>query len=148
MVIQAQARKATYVLNDLKLDNLPDTNENEIEKQIELLNKEIMKIERKLSKLFDSWEDDGITDNEFVERKAIHNERIAKIKQQIEELEYAVPEKEEYQETVILLSEALKAITNDSLDADIKNEYLKRIVGTIDFSRENASEFILDINLH
>ena len=112
------------------------------------MNKEITKIKRKLSKLFDSWEDDGITDNEFVERKAIHNERIAKIKQQIEELEYAVPEKEEYQETVILLSEALKAITDDSLDADIKNEYLKRIIGTIDFSRENASEFILDINLH
>ena len=133
---------------EMKLDNLPDTNENEIEKQIELLNKEILKIKRKLSKLFDSWEDDGITDNEFVERKAIHNERIAKIKQQIEELEYAVPEKEEYRETVILLSEALKAITDDSLDADIKNEYLKRIIGTIDFSRENASEFILDINLH
>ena len=133
---------------EVKLDNLPDTNENEIENQIELLNREILKIKRKLSKLFDSWEDEDISDNEFVERKAIHNERIAKIKQQIEELEYSIPEKEEYQEKIILLSEALKTIRDDSLDAVIRNEYLKRIIDTIEFSRENSSEFILDINLH
>ena len=133
---------------ELKLDNLPETNENEIDKQIELLNKEISKIKRKLSKLFDSWEDEDITDNEFVERKAVHNSRIEKIKQQIEELEYSIPEKEEYQEKIVLLSEALTALRDDSFDAEIKNAYLKRIIDTIEFSRENTSEFILDINLH
>lgn len=133
---------------EMKLDNLPDSNENEISNQIELLQKEIYKIERKLSKLFDSWEDDKITDNEFVERKTVHNTRIENIKEQIEELEYSIPEKEEYQEKIVLLSEALKAITDQSLDADIKNEYLKRIIDTIEFSRENNSEFILDITLH
>ena len=133
---------------EMKLDNLPDTNENEIDNQIELLNREIVKIKRKLSKLFDSWEDEAITDNEFVERKTVHNNRIEKIKQQIEELEYSIPEKEEYQEKIILLSEALNAIRDDSFDAEIKNTYLKRIIDTIEFSRENSSEFILDINLH
>ena len=133
---------------EIKLDNLPDTNENEIDNQIESLNREIYRIEKKLSRLFDSWEDEKITDNEFVERKAVHNNRIAKIKEQIEELEFSIPEKEEYQEKIVLLSEALKATTDDSLDADIKNEYLKRIIDTIEFSRENNSEFILDINLH
>lgn len=132
---------------EIKLDNLPETDENEIEKQIELLNKEIAKIKRKLSKLFDSWEDGNITDNEFVERKAVHNGRIEKIKQQIEGLEFTIPEKEEYQEKTILLSEALRALTDDTLDAGIKNEYLKRIVATIGFSRESNSEFILDIDL-
>ena len=133
---------------EMKLDNLPDSNENEISKQIELMRKEIQKIERKLSKLFDSWEDEKITDNEFVERKAVHNSRIESIKEEIENLEYTIPEKEEYQEKVILLSEALQAIKDDALDAEIKNEYLKRIISTIEFSRENNSEFILDINLH
>ena len=93
---------------EMKLDNLPDSNENEISKQIELMRKEIQKIERKLSKLFDSWEDEKITDNEFVERKAVHNSRIESIKEEIENLEYTIPEKEEYQEKVILLSEALR----------------------------------------
>lgn len=133
---------------NVKLDNLPETNENEIDNQIELLNNEIRKTERKLRKLFDSWEDEKITDNEFVERKVVHNERIEKIKQQIEELEYAIPEKEDFQEKVILLSEALQAIRDDSLDAEIKNEYLKRIIARIDYSRENDCEFILDIDLH
>ena len=124
------------------------TNENEVDNQIELLNNEIRKTERKLRKLFDSWEDEKITDNKFVERKIVHNERIEKIKQQIEELEYAIPEKEDFQEKVILLSEALQAIRDDSLDAEIKNEYLKRIIARIDYSRENDCEFILDIDLH
>lgn len=132
---------------EMKLDNLPETDENEIENQIELLEKEITKIKRKLSKLFDSWEDDDITDNEFVERKTIHNERIEKIKQQIEDLEFAIPEREEYQEKTILLSEALRALVDDTLDATIKNEYLKRILDSVEFSRESNSEFILDINL-
>lgn len=133
---------------ELKLDNIPDSNENEISKQIELMRKEIQKIERKLSKLFDSWEDERITDNEFVKRKTVHNRRIESIKEEIENLEYSIPEKEEYQEKIVLLSEALQAINDDTLDAEIKNEYLKRIINTIEFSRENNSEFILDINLH
>lgn len=133
---------------EMKLDNLPESNENEISKQIELMRKEIQKIERKLSKLFESWEDERITDNEFVKRKTVHNSRIESIKEEIENLEYTIPEKEEYQEKVILLSEALQAIKDDVLDAEIKNEYLKRIINTIEFSRENNSEFILDINLH
>lgn len=78
----------------------------------------------------------------------MHNSRIESIKQEIENLEYTIPEKEEYQEKVIMLSEALQAIGDDALDAEIKNEYLKRIVNTIEFSRENNSEFILGINLH
>lgn len=149
-VIKAVVHALKLYIEDfeMKLDNLPDSNENEISNQIELLKKEIYKIERKLSKLFDSWEDDKITDNEFVERKAVHNNRIESIKEQIEELEYSIPEKEEYQEKIVLLSEALKAITDNSLDAEIKNEYLKRIIDVIEFSRENNSEFILDINLH
>lgn len=133
---------------EMKLDNLPDSNENEISNQIELLRKEIYKIEKKLSRLFDSWEDEKITDNEFVERKAVHNNRIESIKEEIENLEYSIPEKEEYQEKIVLLSEALVVLKDNSLDAEIKNEYLKRIVDTIEFSRENNSEFILDMNLH
>lgn len=146
-------KAVTYALKryiedfEVKLDNLPETNENEIDNQIELLEKEIRKIERKLSKLFDSWEDEKITDNEFVERKAVHNGRIERIKEQIEDLEYSIPEKEEYQEKIILLSEALEVITDSGIEAEIKNEYLKRIIDRIEFSRENNGEFILDIEL-
>ena len=53
--------------------------------QIEVLEREIRKTERILSKLFDSWELEQISDNEFVQRKAIHNEKIESLKNRIEE---------------------------------------------------------------
>lgn len=133
---------------ELKIDNAPDTNADDIELQIETLEKEIRKIEKKKSKLFDSWEDDQITNNEFVERKAIHNSKIEALEKQIEELEFAIPEKLEHEEKLLLLSDAFIAIRDESLEASDKNEFLKRIISRIEFSRENGAEFILDIDLH
>jgi hypothetical protein len=106
------------------------------------------KIERKKAKLFDSWEDDEITNNEFVERKAVHTQRLAILEQQIEELEIAIPEKDEYQEALLRLSDAFIAIKDDELTPAEKNHYLKKIIKRIEFSRENDSEFIIDLDLH
>ena len=78
----------------------------------------------------------------------IHNTRIEVLEKQIEELEFAIPEKVEYEEKLLLLSDAFIAIRDPDLDAATKNEFLKRIISRIEFSRENASEFILDIDLH
>lgn len=148
-VIKAVTHALKLYIEDfeVKIDNMPDVDENSINTQLEALQKEIRKSERKLAKLFDSWEDEKITDNEFVQRKAVHNQKIENIKKQMEEIEYSIPEREEYEDKIILLSEALVAITDESLDADIKNEYLKRIIDRIEFSRENYTEFILDIDL-
>lgn len=132
---------------ECKIDNLPDVDENTIQVQIEALQSEQRKIEKKLSKLFDAWEDGKITDNEFVQRKAVNAERIESIKKQMDELEDSIPEKEEYQEMIMKLSDALESLKDETLDADIKNAYLKQIVDKIEFSRENDTEFILDIYL-
>lgn len=132
---------------EMKVDNLPDVNENTLTTQIEALQKELLKTERKLSKLFDAWENENISDNEFVERKTVNNERIASIKKQINELEESIPEKEEYEEKIELFSEALDTLLDESIEAKIKNEYLKSIFDRIEFSRENEEEFILDIFL-
>lgn len=133
---------------EIKIDNMPDVDEDSISIQLDIFQKEIRKTERKLAKLFDSWEDERITDNEFVQRKAVHNERIEAIKKQMKELEYSVPEREEYEDKIVLLSEAFTALTDETLDASIKNEFLKRIIDKIEFSRENNEEFILDFYLH
>ena len=132
---------------EAKIDNLPDVDENTISGQLEALQAQLRKTEKKLAKLFDAWENDDISDNEFVQRKAVHNERIASIKKQMDELEDSIPEKEEYEELIMGLSDALDALNDKTLDADIKNEYLKNIIYTIEFSRENNDEFILDITL-
>lgn len=132
---------------EIKMDSLPEVDENTIYDKIEVLEKEIRKTERILAKLFDSWEIEQITDNEFVERKAIHNEKIENLKNRIEEIENTIPEKENYEDMIFNLSYAFQALRDDSLEAGIKNEYLKRVFSKIEFSRENNNEFILDIDL-
>lgn len=133
---------------EMKIDNTPDIDENSVELQIETLQKEIRKIEKKKARLFDSWENEDISHNEFVERKAIHNNSLEALKKQIGELEYSIPEKEEYQEILMRLSDAFISIKDDHSTATDKNYYLKNIVKRIEFSRENDDEFIIDLDLH
>jgi DNA invertase Pin-like site-specific DNA recombinase len=132
---------------ETKVDNLPDVDENSIAGQIEALQAEQRKIEKKLAKLFDAWEDEKISDNDFVKRKAVNNQRLEAIKKQMDELEDSIPEKEEYQEKIMYLSDALDSMLDETLDAEIKNTYLKQIIDKIEFSRENNEEFILDVFL-
>ena len=132
---------------EVKVNNLPDVDENTVNIQMEELQKELRKIERKLARLFEAWEDEDISNNEFAQRKAVHNARKDAIKAEIEKLEDAVPEQEEYKESIVKLSEALDALQDTTLDAETKNKYLKEIVRRIEFSRENGEEFILDVLL-
>jgi len=130
---------------ETKIDNLSDVDEDTIAKQLDALAAEKRKIEKKMAKLFDAWEDEKITDNEFVQRKAVNNAKIEAIDKQMDELEESIPEKEEYQETIMKLSDALDAIQDENLDAEIKNHYLKQVLDKIEFSRENKTEFFLDL---
>lgn len=148
-VIKAVIHSLKIYIEDfeLKIDNLPNVDENNLQSRLDTLQSELRKTEKKLSKLFDAWEDDKITDNEFVQRKAVNVEKIESIKQQMDTLEESIPEKEEYRETIMRLSDALNALLDETLNSDIKNEYLKQIIDKIEFSRENKEEFILDIFL-
>ncbi|MBR4929735.1 MAG: recombinase family protein [Bacteroidaceae bacterium] len=146
-VLKAVAHSLEMYIEDfeMKLEGMPSVNENAVSLQIEVLQKEQRKVKRKLDKLFDDYEDEVYTANEFVERKAIHNERLAAIQQQIASLENTIPEKEDFESKVIRLTEALVALEDKNLEADIKNAYLKDIIDKIEFSRENNEEFILDV---
>ena len=148
-VFNAVAHSLKMYIEDfeLKIDNLPDVDENTIQEQLDILQAEKRKIERKMAKLFDAWEDETITNNEFVQRKAVNNERIEAIDKQIIELEDSIPEKEEYQEMIMRLTDALDAWETENLDAEVKNYYLKAVIDRIEFTRENNEEFILDLYL-
>lgn len=133
---------------ELQLKDLPTVNASSIESQISILNKELLKTQKRLFKLFEAWEDEQISNNEFVDRKAVNNEKIEDIKRQIYELENTIPEKEEIEQKTIMLSDALNALMDDSVDAKIKNMYLKQIINRVEYDRENEKEFILDIILN
>lgn len=132
---------------EAKVDNLPDVDENTIQAQIEALQKKMQATKKKLSKAFDDYEEGIYTSNEFIERKAKHNATIEALRRQIIDLEDSIPEKEEYEEKIIMFTEALDSLLDEELDAEVKNEYLKRILKRVEFSRENDGEFILDVYL-
>lgn len=132
---------------EIKLDAIPEKDDSSIAEQSEALRENLRKSEKKLQKLFDAWENELISDNDFVQRKQVNEDRIESIKKELEELERTVPEKEDYEEKIVSFSDALAALLDDSIDAGIKNEYLKTILEKIEYSRENQREFILDITL-
>ncbi len=132
---------------EMKIDNLPDVDENTVLEQLESLKSQKRARERKLAKAFDDYEDGVYTANEFVERKAIHTAKIEAIQKQMDLLEESIPEKEEYQEIIMRLTDALNAILDEGLDADVKNHFLKAVIERIEFSRENNEEFIIDVFL-
>lgn len=132
---------------EMKIESIPNTDASNIQNQIIALEKEEKKINKKLSNLFDAWEEGMISNNEFVSRKSVHKERLEMIKDEIAKLEDSIPEKEEFSEQIIKLSEALDLINDETINVNIKNEYLKSIIDKIEFSRENNTEFILDITL-
>lgn len=132
---------------ELKVDNQAMVNEDDVEMQIQSLEKEKKKIEKTLAKIFDDYEEGIYTSNEFVQRKAKHNDRLEMIEKQIHDLESTIPEKTEYEEKIMYLSDALEMLKDKTIDAKIKNEFLKQFVDKIEFSRENNEEFILDIHL-
>lgn len=130
---------------EMQTDNTQTIDEAAIAAQIDTLNAELRKSERILAKLFSSWEAETITDNEFVQRKAVHNERIESIKHQIEVLEDTIPQQEAMEERIMQFTDVLEALLDDTLSAEAKNMALKSIISRIYFSRENNAEFDLDI---
>ena len=129
-----------------KVDNAGIVDENDVLNQIEALEKEKKKIERLLAKIFDDYENEIYTANEFVQRKTKHNERIEIINREIAELENTIPEKTEYEERIYSLHQALDMMKDPEIEAELKNEYLKSFIDKIEYSRDNNEEFILDIH--
>lgn len=133
---------------EMLIDNQPLVNEDDVLQEIQKLQKEKAKVQRILDKLFDDYEDELYTPNEFVQRKAKHNARLEAIEKEIRELESTIPERTEYEEKIMYLYEALEMLKDDEIPAKIKNDYLKQFVQKVEFSRENNEEFILDITLY
>lgn len=131
----------------VKTQNTPSMDKNTIQGQIEALQAELKRTEKKIAKLFDAWEDGVISNNDFVQRKAVHTERAEKIQQQIESMEKSIPEKENYEERIVMFSEAIETLLNPSIDASVKNKYLKGIIQKIEFSRDSNNELVLDIHI-
>ena len=133
---------------EVELNNKPDLDEATLRKQIQALENEKKKAQNILSKIFDDYENEVYSANEFVQRKTKHNARIEAIEKEIRELETVIPDREEYKEKIENLHTAIEMIKDETISAETKNEYLKQFVQKIEYSRDSSDEFILDICLY
>lgn len=132
---------------EASIDNKPIVSESSVETQTKALQAELKKIKQKKMKLFDEWDELGITANEFAERKTYLNDKADAIQRQLNELETLIPDQTEIQEKTIMLHQAIDMLKDDSIDVRAKNEFLKGFISKIEYSRENDYEFILDVFL-
>lgn len=132
---------------EAKITNDGDINEDSIKNEISIIQTNIKQIEARKSKLFDGWEAGQITDNEFVERKAILSDRIDNMKKQLIELESFVPDQIDYRDKIITLHQTINMINDSDIDVSALNAFLRKVIDRVEFSRENNTEFILDVYL-
>lgn len=97
--------------------------------------KEIEKLERRRTGLFDFLEDGTYTRAEFTERKGVLTERIEALEQSIAEMD-EVPDVD-YEEKIIKFTEVIDTLQDPDQEAKYKNQLLKDIIDRIEYDCED-----------
>jgi uncharacterized C2H2 Zn-finger protein len=133
---------------ELKIDDFGQVDEKDIKNEIAKLRSELRQTDIRRSRIFDGWESGTISDNEFVERKVVLADKINSINRRIAELESTIPEQIDYKTKIATLHQTIDMINDVETDIRSLNKFLKEVLDRVEFSRENNSEFILDVYLN
>lgn len=119
---------------------------------IKAMESELEKQERKRKKLFDDYEDEIYTRDEFIERKQIYAQTIDGLKDQIRKAKANLPETIDYSEKIVTLHQMIDMIRNDDVDAKTKNDFLREHIedikyDAIDYGRNKGGKPVLDVIL-
>lgn len=111
---------------------------------------ELEKVERKRKKLFDDYDDEVYTREEFIERKMHFAQTIDSLKAQISEAKSNTPEVLNYEEKIINLHDMIDCIQNPNVSAFDKNEFLKQYIADIhydiiDYGKSRGGKPVLDV---
>ena len=111
----------------------------------------LQKLERKRKKIFDDYEDEAYTREDFIERKQINANAIAEMKDQIKKAKENMPEEIDYSEKIATLHEMIEKIKDKDIDAQAKNDFLKEYIEDVkydilDYGRGKGGKPVLDIH--
>ena len=143
------------IVDDFEFKMTNEHIQNEIHnssKIIESLEKELKTCENKHKQIFDYLERNIYTEEEFLERKKVLNEKIEALQKQLEEEMLKRPDKVDYKEDIIKFTEVINSLKDPDIDMKYKNELLKDIIKKIeydcvDLGRQKGGKIILDIYL-
>jgi hypothetical protein len=138
---------------EIKMKN--DSNETERIRHLDMIQAmeaELVKQERKRKKLFDDYEDEVYTRDEFVERKQVYAQLIDDLKAQIHQAKENLPEAVDYSEKIVTLHQMIEMIRNEEVDAQAKNDFLRKYIedikyDVIDYGRMKGGKPVLDVFL-
>lgn len=113
---------------------------------------ELTKLERKRKNLFNDYEDEVYTRDEFIERKLHYNEKIDAIKKQIQEARKSTPEPVDYSEQIVNIHAMIDCVKDPNLSAKQKNNFLKQFISkitydSIDYGPRKGGKAILEVFL-
>ena len=148
-----EALNATIADFEMKMES--DSNQDErarYQDQLDAMEAELAKAEKKRKKLFQDYEDEVYTREEFIERKQHYNQKIDEIKKQIQEAQNAIPEPVDYAEQIVNLHAMIDCIKNPDISAKQKNDFLKQFIDhitfdSIDYGRKKGGKVILEVFL-
>lgn len=121
------------------------------EMMLEAMEADLAKKERQRSRLFQDYEDEVYTRDEFIERKQIYNQAIEDLKEQIAEAKKAAPEPVNFSERIHSLNSMIACINDPDLSAKAKNDYLKLFIDRIsydvvDFGHKKGGKPIIEVH--
>jgi len=149
----ADALKALVADFEMKME--ADDNKAERAKyqaQMDAMESELDKLERKRKKLFLDYEDETYTRDEFIERKQHYNQSIEELKKQIQEAQNAFPEPVDYSEQIVNLHAMIECVKNPDISAKKKNDFLKQFIDritydAIDYGQRKGGKAVLEVFL-
>jgi len=138
MALLCQALREYIEDFSFKIDNADKMEEaKKHAAEIDMMETELEKAHRKRRRLFDDYENEVYTAEEFRERKTIWSQRIENIEYDLEKLRQTQPVEIDYHEKVVKFSKVLEALQDDSVSAKDKNTLLKEILERIEYTRDD-----------
>lgn len=147
------ALKAYIADFEVKMNN--NTNAAERSRHSEMIRTmetELEKLERKRRKLFDDYEDEVYSKDEFIERKQIYAQNIDALKEQIRGAKENLPEVVDYSEKITTLHKLIETIQDTEIDAQAKNDFLREYIedvkyDVIDDGDRKGGKAVIDVIL-
>ncbi len=119
---------------------------------IESMETELGKQEKRRNNLFDAFESEAYTKEEFIERKQKYNQTIEELKKQIQVAKESMPDPVDYSERISTMHQLIECLKDENITAKEKNDFLKQYIDrieydVIDFGRNKGGKPMLDVYL-
>jgi len=123
---------------ELLINSTVEQVSNNSEQILSEYQKELGGLKKQKEKLFDLFEREVYSEDEFIERRNVINTKISNLEKIIAEEKKKAPIKVNYKAKIVSFTEAMNILQSDNVSAKQKNDVLKTVIKRIDYSNEGT----------